>query len=519
MSYKVLARKYRPADFGEVIGQDHVLQVLKNSIESDSIHQAYLFSGTRGVGKTTIARIFAKSLNCSTSNSPTIDPCGKCSSCNEINSGSSMDFLEIDAASRTGIDHMRELLNSVNITSANFRYKVFLIDEVHMLSEASFNALLKTLEEPPPNVVFLFATTNPDKVLKTVVSRCLQLNLKTVGQELIGNLFKMILKKESVNYDEASIKLLSLQANGSVRDGLTLLDQAIAFGNGTLDESLVNDLLGTFDRSLLLQMVSSIFNNNQSDSFLILEKLESTSADYDLLLKELISIFHEISLHQILKNSTDESIIALSASVDPQLNQLFYEIAVSSFSKLHAHPLPKEAVEMSILRMLAFQPLNDEVKIDVINLKKKVKETYSKLGPDPEISILNRQKKDFLEMEDWYRFLNSSNISSASKAYIGNFQFKEFTKFTIELIANEEEVLPTNISAELEKHLLQHFQKNFKINIVKGDVTDTPNMQEFKDSEKILDNAKTNIENSDAFQDLVKSFGAEIESINIDKKN
>ena len=344
MSYKVLARKYRPADFGEVIGQDHVLQVLKNSIESDSIHQAYLFSGTRGVGKTTIARIFAKSLNCSTSNSPTIDPCGKCSSCNEINSGSSMDFLEIDAASRTGIDHMRELLNSVNITSANFRYKVFLIDEVHMLSEASFNALLKTLEEPPPNVVFLFATTNPDKVLKTVVSRCLQLNLKTVGQELIGNLFKMILKKESVNYDEASIKLLSLQANGSVRDGLTLLDQAIAFGNGTLDESLVNDLLGTFDRSLLLQMVSSIFNNNQSDSFLILEKLESTSADYDLLLKELISIFHEISLHQILKNSTDESIIALSASVDPQLNQLFYEIAVSSFSKLHAHPLPKEAV-------------------------------------------------------------------------------------------------------------------------------------------------------------------------------
>ena len=200
-----------------------------------------------------------------------------------------------------------------------------------MLSRNAFNALLKTLEEPPPNVVFLFATTNPDKVLKTVVSRCLQLNLKTVGQELIGNLFKMILKKESVNYDEASIKLLSLSASGSVRDGLTLLDQAIAFGNGTLDESLVNDLLGTFDRSLLLQMVDSIFNNNQTDAFHFLEKLERTSADYDLLLKDLISIFHEISLHQILKNSTDESIIALSTSVDPQLNQLFYEIALTLF--------------------------------------------------------------------------------------------------------------------------------------------------------------------------------------------
>ena len=519
MSYKVLARKYRPADFGEVIGQDHVLQVLKNSIESDSIHQAYLFSGTRGVGKTTIARIFAKSLNCSAYDAPTVEPCGKCSSCKEINSGSSMDFLEIDAASRTGIDHMRELLNSVNITSANFRYKVFLIDEVHMLSEASFNALLKTLEEPPPNVVFLFATTNPDKVLKTVVSRCLQLNLKTVGQELIGNLFKMILKKESVNYDEASIKLLSLSASGSVRDGLTLLDQAIAFGNGTLDESLVNDLLGTFDRSLLLQMVDSIFNNNQTDAFLYLEKLERTSADYDLLLKDLISIFHEISLHQILKNSTDESIIALSTSVDPQLNQLFYEIAVNSFSNLHAHPLPKEAVEMSILRMLAFQPLNDGVTIDTSNLKKKVKETNNKSASESEINISPQPKEDFLEMKDWYKFLDTANISPTSKAYIGNFQFKEFTNSSIELIANEDEILPSKISEELDKHILQHFQKNFKINIIKGNVIDTPNMQEAKNNEKIRKNAKTELENSDAFQNLVKSFGAEIENININNKS
>ena len=299
MSYEVLARKYRPNSFKEVIGQKHVVQALVNSIEQEKVHQAYIFSGTRGVGKTTIARILAKCLNCESSDKPTPNPCNKCSNTMEISLGRSVDFLEIDAASNTQVEKVRELIETVEYKPAKGRYKIYLIDEVHMLSKASFNALLKTLEEPPPHVIFLFATTNPENIPKTVQSRCLQLNLKTVSDELLIDHFKKILKNEKIKHDDESLIMIANSANGSVRDGLTLLDQAIAYGNGMLSKDDVGNLLGTIDNSLVLELIESVIEGDAKKAFNILAKIEELSPEYDVILQNLISILHQISLEPV----------------------------------------------------------------------------------------------------------------------------------------------------------------------------------------------------------------------------
>ena len=339
MSYEVLARKYRPINFQEVVGQDHIIKALTNSIEQEKIHQAYIFAGTRGVGKTTIARILAKCLNCESESKPISTPCNKCSNTIEIREGRSVDFLEIDAASNTQVEKIRDLIETVEYKPAKARFKVYLIDEVHMLSTASFNALLKTLEEPPAHVIFIFATTNPEKIPKTVQSRCLQLNLKTVDEESLIKHFKEILKKEKINYDDESLMLIANSANGSVRDGLTLLDQAIAHGNGKLSQQDVKALLGTIDNSLLIELIKSVIDGDGKNVFDLLAKIEELSPEYDAILKDIISILHQISLHQFIKNSKSESIKDLSMEVDKEFCQLLYEIAINAYSKFPVHPL------------------------------------------------------------------------------------------------------------------------------------------------------------------------------------
>ena len=306
MSYEVLARKYRPKNFEEVIGQDHVVKALKNSIKTEKIHQAYIFAGTRGVGKTTLARILAKCMNCESDTKPTPHPCNKCSNTIEINTGRSVDFLEIDAASNTGVDKMRQLIEGVEYKPAKSRYNIYLIDEVHMLSTASFNALLKTLEEPPSHSIFIFATTKPDSIPKTVQSRCLQLNLKTVSEEDLIKHLKKILKNEEIKYDDESIALIANSASGSVRDALTMLDQAIAHGNGILEKGNVTDLLGTIDNSLIMSLIKSIIDGDGVRTFNIFSQIEELSPEYDAILKNLISIFHQIAIEQVLKTSDDK---------------------------------------------------------------------------------------------------------------------------------------------------------------------------------------------------------------------
>ena len=357
MSYQVLARKYRPTNFQEVVGQDHVVKALSNSITQDRIHQAYLLAGTRGVGKTTIARILAKCLNCQSEENPVTNPCDTCNACEEIKVGRHLEFLEIDAASRTGVDDMRDLIENVQYKPANGKYKIYLIDEVHMLSKASFNALLKTLEEPPQHVVFIFATTDPEKIPKTVLSRCLQLNLKTVSHDVLQEHLKSIVTKEAISNDEEALALIADSANGSVRDALTLLDQSIAHGAGSINLDEVKSLLGTIDHSFLFAMMHAVIAGDGEQTFHQLDAIAQLNPEYDIILQNVISILHKVSLEQILNNGTSDEIKELAKVIDAEFCQLLYEIALNAYSKFHVHPNPKEALEICLLRMLAFNPL------------------------------------------------------------------------------------------------------------------------------------------------------------------
>ncbi|MDC0410516.1 DNA polymerase III subunit gamma/tau, partial [Gammaproteobacteria bacterium] len=376
MSYEVLARKYRPSNFEEVVGQPHIIQAIVNSIASNKIHQAYIFSGTRGVGKTTLARILSKCLNCLSSEEPVTKPCDKCTVCDEIKNGRHLDFLEIDAASKTGVDDMRELLDTVQYKPSSGRYKIYLIDEVHMLSTSSFNALLKTLEEPPAHVIFIFATTDPEKIPKTVQSRCLQLNLKTINKDDLEMHLQNVINSEQIEHDKNSLSLISESAQGSVRDALTLLDQSIAHGNGSLKEEDVKELLGTIDDSLISDLIDAVVSGDAENTFNIFYKIEELTPEYENVLKHIISFIHKVSLEQALQNSNNEPIKIIAQAVDREFIQLIYEIAVNSYSKFSIHPNPKEALEICLLRMLAFNPLasiHDKSKLTNESLKEKKK--------------------------------------------------------------------------------------------------------------------------------------------------
>jgi len=285
MSYQVLARKWRPRNFAEMVGQEHVLRALINALDHDRLHHAFLFTGTRGVGKTTIARILAKSLNCETG--MTSRPCGVCSACQEIDAGRFVDLIEVDAASRTGVDDTRELLDNVQYAPSRGRYKVYLIDEVHMLSKNAFNALLKTLEEPPPHVKFLLATTDPQKIPVTVLSRCLQFNLKRLPEGLIAGRITQILDAEKIPYEAPAVQVLAQAADGSLRDGLSLLDQSIAFGGGAVKDAEVRSMLGTIERTHVRGLLEALASRNGALVLKTVAQLDERAPDYQLVLDDL----------------------------------------------------------------------------------------------------------------------------------------------------------------------------------------------------------------------------------------
>ena len=517
MSYEVLARKYRPANFEEVIGQDHVVKALINSIESEKIHQAFIFSGTRGVGKTTIARILAKCLNCESGNKPTSKPCNKCSNTTEITAGRSVDFLEIDAASNTQVEKIRDLIETVEYKPAKGRYKIFLIDEVHMLSTASFNALLKTLEEPPPHVVFIFATTNPEKIPKTVQSRCLQLNLKTVNEEMLNNHLSQILQKEKIKHDDESIQLISKSANGSVRDALTILDQAIAHGNGKLDRNEVKKLLGTIDDSLLLELLEGIVDGDGKKVFDKLAEIEQLLPEYDVILRDLISILHQVSLEQVLNNSDRDDIKRISNKIDKEFCQLLYEIGMNSFTKFSVHPSPKECLEICLLRMLTFNPLqklsenNQNIKSGNSEKKslKKVDEGIKKAkSPLPKVSS---EEKLLNNNEDWVKLFNSLELSPFARNYFGNMSLFSHNDEGMILKAglNLGDV-PENIMSEFKTTVESIFSNKINIKIEKGNVINSPiQLNESKiEKEEIL--AKDQISKDKEIQDFVEKFNGKI---------
>jgi DNA polymerase-3 subunit gamma/tau len=360
MSYQVLARKWRPRTFADLVGQTHVARALINALDHDRLHHAFLFTGTRGVGKTTIARILAKSLNCETGVSS--QPCGTCPTCREVDEGRFVDLIEVDAASRTKVDDTRELLDNVQYAPTRGRYKVYLIDEVHMLSGHSFNALLKTLEEPPPHVKFLLATTDPQKLPVTVLSRCLQFHLKRLSPELITGQLQKILTAEATVFDSASLKLLARSADGSMRDALSLLDQAIAFGGGQVSETEVRDMLGTIDDSVIEQILRALTQTDATALLAAVADAHERNADPEGVLADLLLALHRIALQQLAPdvsgpdNGNSAVLSEIAGLLTPEDVQLFYQIGLVGRRDLAMAPDARTGLEMVLLRMLVFRP-------------------------------------------------------------------------------------------------------------------------------------------------------------------
>ena len=358
MSYLVLARKWRPKRFAELVGQEHVVRALTNALHTGRVHHAFLFTGTRGVGKTTIARIFAKSLNCEQGTSA--DPCGECETCLAIDAGRYIDLLEIDAASNTGVDNVRELIENAQYMPSRGKYKVYLIDEVHMLSKQAFNALLKTLEEPPGHVKFLFATTDPEKLLVTVLSRCLQFNLKRLDEAQIRGQIVKILGAEGIEADDDAVRQLAHGADGSLRDGLSLLDQAIAYTGGKLDGAAVATMLGTVDRNRVQALLSALAAGDGARLLDEAAQLAEFSPEWGSVLDALSEALHRIQVKQLVPTveaaSDAVDIDALAAQLRPELVQLWYQMALNGRRDLGYAPNPRSGFEMSLLRMLAFRP-------------------------------------------------------------------------------------------------------------------------------------------------------------------
>jgi len=360
MSYQVLARKWRPRSFADMVGQDHVVRALSNTLDREQLHHAYLLTGTRGVGKTTLARILSKALNCEQGVSSR--PCGQCGTCREIDEGRFVDLLEVDAASRTKVDQTRELLDNVPFAPVKGRFKVYLIDEVHMFSAHSFNALLKTLEEPPPHVKFLLATTDPQKVPATVLSRCLQFNLKRLVPEQITDRFSHILEAEDITFEPRALTLLAHAADGSMRDGLSLLDQSIAFGGGRVAEDEVRTMLGTVGRELGLDLLQALARLDRPGLLDEVSRIAELTPDFAGVLQELIGLLHRVALYQevpatLREEEPDrERLAELARQLAPEDVQLFYQIALLGQQDLTLAPDPRTGIEMVLLRMLTFRP-------------------------------------------------------------------------------------------------------------------------------------------------------------------
>ena len=362
MSYTVLARKWRPRRFGEMVGQQHVVKALVNSLAAERLHHAYLFAGTRGVGKTTLARILAKALNCV--DGIVSEPCGDCEACTAIDDGRFVDLIEVDAASRTRVDDTRELMENTQYTPAQGRFKVYLIDEVHMLSNHSFNALLKTLEEPPPHIKFLLATTDPQKLPVTVLSRCLQFNLKRLTVAEIGQQLEKIREAEEFEAEADALKALARAADGSMRDGLSLLDQAIAFSAGDVTAEAVSAMLGSIDRQHVIRFVQALANLDGSALMNEVAALDEMAPDYGAVLDELRGVLQRIAVLQLVGADTAdeeaEELPELASALSPEDVQLYYEIAGQGRRDLYVSRDYRAAFEMTLLRMLAFRPVSGQ---------------------------------------------------------------------------------------------------------------------------------------------------------------
>ncbi|MCU7960749.1 MAG: DNA polymerase III subunit gamma/tau [gamma proteobacterium symbiont of Bathyaustriella thionipta] len=525
MSYLVLARKWRPRKFSELVGQEHVVRALSNALDHDRLHHAYLFSGTRGVGKTTLARILAKSLNCEQGVSST--PCGECSSCREIDAGNFVDLLEIDAASRTKVDQTRELLDNVPYAPVKGRYKVYLIDEVHMFSGHSFNALLKTLEEPPPHVKFLLATTDPQKLPVTILSRCLQFNLKHLLPEQIAAQLQHILAAEGIQHDAGSMQLVANAADGSMRDALSLLDQAIAFADGALDEEQIRSMLGTVSRDRLLDILQALAVRDGARLLQIVDEMAAITVDFAAALNEIQSILHQLAALQLLvpEKGRHDDLHGLAGQMTAEDVQLYYQIALGGQRDLPYAPDQRTGFEMTLLRMLAFRPAT-ETQTD----KQAVKQSQAK-QPAVAATQVGQQKASADKkpaapaardakpaVDDWPLFIRSLKLGGIACQLAENTSLISWqdNKLVLALDPAYEQLSTGKARQRFEQALKKSLGEAIKIDMqLTAPGQDTVAQQKQQQQQQRQDAAHQSIKNNDYVQALEQTFDATVDEASI----
>ena len=526
MSYQVLARKYRPKSFQTLVGQDHVVRALTNALEQQRLHHAYLFTGTRGVGKTTLARILAKSLNCEKGISAT--PCGVCDACTEIDRGRYVDLIEVDAASNTQVDAMRDLLDNAQYAPTSGQFKVYIIDEVHMLSKSAFNAMLKTLEEPPAHVKFILATTDPQKVPVTVLSRCLQFNLRQMaGASIIAHL-QNILGQENIPFEPPALHLIARAANGSMRDALSLTDQAIAYGGQTVNEGEVRAMLGAIDQSYLYQLINALLLNDGASLIAQAKLMEERSIAFEAALNDLAQLFHQITIAQTVPDSVADDLpertqlLEFAQKIPAETLQLYYQIALLGRRDIGLAPDEFAGFTMSLLRMLAFSP-NDSGTLQATrsapNAAKPNQEAHlAEPNVQPVVSQPSEKPVEMVEEAkqstfngDWRSLLDQLKLGLARNLAL-NCALLSFDDNSMRFAIQDKDksLLSPMYQDKLALALQQHFGRKMRLEFTVEGSVNTPAKQVAQEKAFAQSSAEIAIESDGFVQALINDFGATI---------